>query len=55
MGQAMGGYYGAAYGPLGASMAAAAAAAAQQNAISAALTPNAQVSLPTLPYSSFGS
>ncbi|KAI5640646.1 HMG (high mobility group) box domain-containing protein [Phthorimaea operculella] len=43
MGQAMGGYYGAAYGPLGASMAAAAAAAAQQNAISAALTPNAQV------------
>ncbi|XP_061707699.1 transcription factor Sox-21-B-like [Cydia pomonella] len=42
MGQ-MGGYYGAAYGPLGASMAAAAAAAAQQNAISAALTPNAQV------------
>ncbi|XP_004931031.2 transcription factor Sox-21-B-like [Bombyx mandarina] len=44
MGQAMGSYYGAAYGPLGASMAAAAAAAAQQNAISAALTPNAQVS-----------
>lgn len=44
MGQAMGGYYGAAYGPLGASMAAAAAAAAQQNAISAALTtPNSQV------------
>ncbi|CAB3230387.1 unnamed protein product [Arctia plantaginis] len=43
MGQAMGGYYGAAYGPLGASMAAAAAAAAQQNAISAALTPNPQV------------
>lgn len=43
MSQAMGGYYGAAYGPLGASMAAAAAAAAQQNAISAALTPNAQV------------
>lgn len=43
MTQAMGGYYGAAYGPLGASMAAAAAAAAQQNAISAALTPNAQV------------
>ncbi|KAL4710268.1 hypothetical protein ACJJTC_003548 [Scirpophaga incertulas] len=43
MGQAMGGYYGAAYGPLGASMAAAAAAAAQQTAISAALTPNAQV------------
>lgn len=43
MGQAMGSYYGAAYGPLGASMAAAAAAAAQQNAISAALTPNAQV------------
>lgn len=43
MGQAMGGYYGAAYGPLGASMAAAAAAAAQQNAISVALTPNAQV------------
>lgn len=45
MGQAMGGYYGAAYGPLGASMAAAAAAAAQQNAISAALTPNPQVRL----------
>lgn len=43
MGQAMGGYYGAAYGPLGASMAAAAAAAAQQNAISAALQPNSQV------------
>ncbi|XP_041972002.1 transcription factor Sox-21-like [Aricia agestis] len=43
MTQAMGGYYGAAYGPLGASMAAAAAAAAQQNAISAALTPNPQV------------
>lgn len=43
MGQHMGGYYGAAYGPLGASMAAAAAAAAQQNAISVALTPNAQV------------
>ena len=43
MGQAMGGYYGAAYGPLGASMAAAAAAAAQQNAINAALTPNPQV------------
>ncbi|XP_072937282.1 uncharacterized protein [Epargyreus clarus] len=43
MSQAMGSYYGAAYGPLGASMAAAAAAAAQQNAISAALTPNAQV------------
>ncbi|CAH4011870.1 unnamed protein product [Pieris brassicae] len=43
MSQAMSGYYGAAYGPLGASMAAAAAAAAQQNAISAALTPNAQV------------
>ncbi|XP_026489324.1 transcription factor Sox-21 [Vanessa tameamea] len=43
MTQAMGGYYGAAYGPLGASMAAAAAAAAQQNAISAALTPNAQM------------
>ncbi|KPJ07112.1 hypothetical protein RR48_07959 [Papilio machaon] len=41
MGQ-MGGYYGAAYGPLGASMAAA-AAAAQQSAISAALTPNAQM------------
>ncbi|CAF4955499.1 unnamed protein product [Pieris macdunnoughi] len=43
MSQAMSGYYGAAYGPLGASMAAAAAAAAQQNAISAALQPNAQV------------
>lgn len=50
MTQAMGGYYGAAYGPLGASMAAAAAAAAQQNAISAALTPNAQVLIIHLPH-----
>lgn len=50
MGQAMGGYYGAAYGPLGASMAAAAAAAAQQNAISAALTtPNSQVRTQNVP------